>query len=127
MKKTLLLAATMILATNISFALNTAFDTTASATEVNIKPAAAANTSAKEIATMQEQKYNTALSNLEDAQVGLRQELAEANQKLAQAKSEKDSAYENYRNIKREVRTLNKKIKNIETTKKYINKNLENK
>lgn len=110
------------------------FDSMDKATEVKLAPAvkssSASTTSTTNVnavyhSTIKEQKFNSALVNLDDAQVELRQELAEATAKYNQAVAEKDKMVANCKSIKKEIKEINKKMKNVEKSKKMINKNLQ--
>ena len=74
---------------------------------------------------LKEQKFNNALVNLDDAQVELRQELANANSRYNEALSEKARVDANCKAIKKEIKEINKKMKNVDKSKKMINKTLE--
>ena len=75
--------------------------------------------------TIKEEKFNSALVNLDDAQVELRQELAATTEKYNTALEEKEKAIKNCKNLKAEIKKLNKKMKYVEKSKKMINKNLQ--
>jgi len=123
----------------------TVFDSTEKATEIKLAPAiqpSAAVSVQKNTASnaqniknvsststrtlsLKEQKFNSALVNLDDAQVELRQELAATSAKYTEAVNEKNRAVQNVKALKKEVRSINKKMKNVEKSKQMINKNLE--
>ncbi len=75
--------------------------------------------------SIKQEKFNSALVNLDDAQVELRQELAVLTAKYNTATAEKEKAIQHCKNLKNEINELNKKMKNVEKSKKMINKNLE--
>ena len=75
--------------------------------------------------TIKEQKFNSALVNLDDAQVELRQELAVVSGKYNEALNEKAKVIANCKALKSEMKDINKKMKNVEKSKKMINKNLQ--
>jgi len=109
-------------------AIGTPFDSMESAKEVKLAPSiktisAPATQSAKP--SVKEQKFNSALVNLDDAQVELRQELAEVTAKYNSSLNEKEKYIQECKAFKKEIRLINKKIKNIDKSKKIINKNLE--
>ena len=144
MKKTLLYSLTILMSASCVYALDTVFDSMDKATEVKLNPAIKINSTvqaaAKQTTTevkqtttpavskgtsLKTQKFNTALVNLDDAQVELRQELSEVTAKYNVAVEEKEKAIANCKNLKREINALNKKMANIEKSKKMINKSLE--
>ncbi|MBR1617451.1 hypothetical protein IJ670_04800, partial [bacterium] len=71
------------------------------------------------------QKLNNALVNLDDAQVELRQELSAVTAKYNEALIEKNRATQNCKNLKKEIKAINKKMKNVDKSKKMINDNLD--
>lgn len=75
--------------------------------------------------SIKEQKFTDALVNLDDAQVELRQELADVTSKYTEALTEKEKAIANCKALKREINSINKKMKNVDKSKKMINKNME--
>jgi hypothetical protein len=139
MKKLLAYTAFLLIAGQSVFALDTVFDSMDKATEVKLAPAVkssntntaktntTAATSTKKINnSIKEEKFNNALVNLDDAQVELRQELATVTSKYNVAIQEKEKAVANCKSLKKEINTINKKMKNVEKSKKIINKNLGN-
>lgn len=139
MKKYIVAVFAFLLSLSPTLALDTVFDSMDNATEVKLAPAIKTSnntsSSANEVkvnstyqsttSTIKEQKFNNALVNLDDAQVELRQELAEANSRYSEALGEKERVLANCKAIKKEIKTINKKMKNIDKSKKMINKNLE--
>lgn len=135
MKKAILFVSALVLATQSVFALDTVFDSMEKAQEVKLAPAIKtdANSSATNVnsvyqstnSSIKEQKFNNALTNLDDAQVELRQELAVTTQKYNEALNEKEKAIANCKAIKKEIKEINKKMKNVDKSKKIINKNLQ--
>jgi len=118
------------------FAAQTAFDSMDKAIEVKLAPAiktqntvaATTTTNATKPAAstnIQVQKFNNALVNLDDAQVELRQDLATVTAKYNDALVEKEKAIKNCKDLKNEIKAINKKMKNIDKSKKMINANLE--
>ncbi len=75
--------------------------------------------------SIKQQKFTNALVNLDDAQVELRQELAEVTDKYNIALAEKEQAIANCKNLKKEIKVLNSKMKNVDKSKKMINKSIE--
>ena len=102
MKKLLLSATMILLATTVNAEV---FDSMDSAVEVKLAPAIStpqtnsAKTEDISVYTntsIKEQKFTSALTNLDDAQVELRQELAQATEKYNEALAEKQKAVQNY-------------------------------
>ena len=140
MKKNLIKTLTLmfcLLAFN-AYAADTVFDSMGNATEVKLAPAinTKATTSKSAISassattlysknSIKEQKFSNAIVNLDDAQVELRQELAEVTEKYNAALQEKQRVLQNCKTLKKELKAINKNMKNIESAKKNINKNLE--
>ena len=142
MRKALLYSLTILMASGCAFALDTVFDSMDKATEVKLAPAIKSNSTAsaadtskntvsavsttkQQAASLKTQKFNTALVNLDDAQVELRQELSDVTAKYNVAVEERERAVANCKNLKREINAINKKMKNIDKSKKMINKSLE--
>ena len=136
MNKLLVSTLVMVLATSTVLANDSIFDSMDKATEVKLAPAISTTTKAATTATtnvnstyrtttIKEQKFNSALVNLDDAQVELRQELAATTTKYNEAVTEKERAVANVKAIKKEIKEINKKMKNVEKSKKIINKNLQ--
>ncbi len=135
MNKIFLYLTVAIISAQTVFALDTVFDSMDKATEVKLAPAikTSSNTQTKNVSTtykaaansIKEEKFNNALVNLDDAQVELRQELAAVTSKYNVALQEKERATQNCNNLKKEINAINKKMKNVEKSKRMINKNLE--
>ncbi len=140
MKKNILLTSVLFLSLSAAtYAADTVFDSMGNATEVKLAPAistktnttntnttkASSTTSIYSKGTIKEQKFSNAIVNLDDAQVELRQELAEKTERYNAALQEKERAIQSCRALKKELNTINKNMKNIEKAKKNINKNLE--
>ena len=134
MNKFLVSTLVMVLATSTVFAADSIFDSMDKATEVKLAPAinttktttpTTSVNSTYRTTTIKEQKFNSALVNLDDAQVELRQELAATTAKYNEAVNEKERAIANVKAIRKEIRDINKKMKNVEKSKKMINKNLQ--
>ncbi len=130
MKKLLYVFAFVFIVQN-AFA-QTPFDSKQNATEVKLTPAVntvtkTTNTNANSIykSSIKEQKFNSALVNLDDAQVELREELAAVTAKYNEALVVKENAIQNCKHLKSEINAINKKMKNVEKSKQMINKNLE--
>ena len=126
---TLVLGMTMVNA----FAADIVFDSMEKATEVKLAPAIKSTTPETNVnavyqsttSSIKEQKFNSALVNLDDAQVELRQELATTTAKYTEAVNEKNKMIANCKALKKEMREINKKMRNVEKSKKMINKNLQ--
>ncbi len=132
MKKVLYLFSIICLAQCV-FAQDTVFDSMDKATEVKLAPAinTTTNTSTTNVnsiyrsTSIKEEKFNSALVNLDDAQVELRQELAVLTSKYNEALNEKAKVIANCKALKKEINEINKKMKNVDKSKKMINKNLQ--
>lgn len=142
MNKFILYSTILVIATQSAFALDTVFDSMDKATEVKLAPAIKTNATTNSTASsnqaqnvnstfkstansIKEEKFNNALVNLDDAQVELRQELATVTSKYNVALQEKEKAIQNCNSLKKEINAINKKMKNVEKSKRMINKNLE--
>ena len=133
MKK--LLISTAVIALSVTFVMaDNVFDSMDKATEVKLAPAIKSTPQVQEAvknvnsiyhSTIKEQKFNSALVNLDDAQVELRQELATVTAKYNDAVVEKNKMVANCKSLKNEIKEINKKMKNVEKSKKMINKNLQ--
>ncbi len=130
MKKILYVFAIMLMLPCV-FA-QTAFDSNQKATEVKLTPAINTTTNTNTTnanslykTSIKEQKFNSALVNLDDAQVELREELATLTAKYNEALNVKNAAIQNCKNLKKEINAVNSKMKNVERSKKIINKNLD--
>lgn len=132
MKKFLILA--LFLSMGTVFADDSVFDSMDKATEVKLAPAintaTQTQTQTKNVnsvyhSTIKEEKFNSALVNLDDAQVELRQELATTTAKYNEAVNEKNKMVANCKALKKEINEINKKMKNVDKSKKMINKNLQ--
>ncbi len=133
MKKIIYLFSILLITQSV-FALDTVFDSMDKATEVKLAPAintTKSTTSTTNInsvyrsTSIKEEKFNNALVNLDDAQVELRQELAVLTSKYNEALNEKAKAIANCKALKKEINQINKKMKNVDKSKKMINKNLQ--
>ncbi len=145
MKKAFLFSVTLIMSVGCAFALDTVFDSMDKATEVKLAPAIKVNSTASTTAvnntatstvsninttgnkaqSLKNQKFNSALVNLDDAQVELRQELSQVTAKYNVAVEARDKEIANCKMLKKEMNAINKKMKNIDKSKKMINKTLE--
>ena len=135
MNKFIIATLAMIISVQGAFALDTVFDSMDKAQEVKLAPAikttnTTSNTQTTNVnsiyrSTIKEQKFNTALVNLDDAQVELRQELATTTSKYNEAVNEKNKMIANCKALKKEIKEINKKMRNVEKSKQIINKNLQ--
>ena len=150
MKKILLYSLTLVMSAGCAYALDTVFDSMDKATEVKLAPAIKPNSTALTVTppasatsnsdsipvvrapetsnkgqSLKTQKFNDALVSLDDAQVELRQELSEVTAKYNVALEEKEKAVANCKSLKREMNAINQKMRNIDKSKKMINKSLE--
>lgn len=133
MKKFLISAVVLTLTTAFAMA-DGVFDSMDKAVEIKLAPAIKTSTQPQApvknvnsvyYSTIKEQKFNSALVNLDDAQVELRQELSSVTSKYNEAVIEKNKMIANCKALKKEIRDINKKMKNVEKSKKMINKNLQ--
>ena len=130
MKKVFICAVSLLFTLNGAFALNTVFNENEKPATVTPTPTQSAKATQNVNSTyqstkLQEQKFNSALTNLDDAQTELRNELADATTKYNDALAEKKKAVQNCRAQRSNLRALNRKMRNIESSKKAINKALE--
>ena len=135
MNKLLVCLIAGLMTTTTTFALDAVFDSMDKAQEVKLAPAikstpAPTTNTTKNVnsvysTSIKEQKFNSALVNLDDAQVELRQELATTTAKYNEAVTEKNKMVANCKALKKEIREINKKMKNVDKSKKIINKNLQ--
>lgn len=135
MNKFFAVTVAMVMSATSVFALDAVFDSMDKAQEVKLAPAIKTNTTQattnvnsvykSTTSSIKEQKFNSALVNLDDAQVELRQELATTTAKYNDAVNEKNKMIANCKALKKEMRAINKKMRNVEKSKKMINKNLQ--
>ena len=136
MKNNIILLMSLCLITGCVYAQNTAFDSMGNATEVKLAPAintqssvpvvqASSATPIQAVTSIKEQKFTSAITNLDDAQVELRQELTEKTEEYNTAFAEKKKTTQNCKSLKKEISSINRNMKNIERAKKNINKNLQ--
>ncbi|MBQ8847338.1 MAG: hypothetical protein IJ003_00150 [Candidatus Gastranaerophilales bacterium] len=132
MKKFFIYTAALMISLQAAYAMDTVFDSMDKATEVKLAPAIKTSTTQNTQnvnsvykTSIKEQKFNSALTNLDDAQVELRQELAVVSAKYNEALNEKAKVIANCKALKAEMKEINKKMKNVEKSKKMINKNLQ--
>lgn len=75
---------------------------------------------------LENKNYTSAISNLDNVQVELREQMASYSALMAQAKSNYENKKDEYKAYKKEYKNLKKKMKNIEKTKKIIQNNITN-
>ena len=68
--------------------------------------------------------YTSAIANLDNVEVELREQMASYSALMAQAKTNYETRRDEYKALKKEYNALKKKMKNIEKTKKIINSNI---
>ena len=132
MNKFMIYSLVALMGFQAAFAMDTVFDSMDKATEVKLAPAIKTNTTTNTTnvnavykTSIKEQKFSTALTNLDDAQVELRQELATVTAKYNEALNEKARVIANCKSLKKEINDINKKMKNVDKSKKIINQNLQ--
>lgn len=128
MKKIVLFTTLLFLVSQNVYALDTVFESINRKPSLSIKTNNSTNTAnidTTQYSSIKDQKFNSALVNLDDAQVELRQELSVATSKYNESVAEKNKAIINCKNYKKEMRDINKKMSNVEKSKKIINKNLQ--
>lgn len=69
--------------------------------------------------------YTSAISNLDSAEVELRQQIANYSSLMAQAKTAYEAKKDEYNSYKREYNELRKKLSNVEKSKKLIQGNYQ--
>lgn len=134
MKKILLSLTVFCLVSGVSFANDAVFtslDPVEPVSKVNLQPTGTnvsvpVPTSVQKLpSTFQEEQYKKAITNLEDASVGIREQLVNYNSQLSAAQSRLEQAKSEVKELKSYVRTTKKRMKNIEKSKKLINANFE--
>lgn len=75
---------------------------------------------------LENKNYTSAISNLDNVQVELREQMASYCALMAQAKSNYENKKDEYKAYKKEYNNLKKKMRNIEKTKKIIQNNITN-
>lgn len=115
-------------------AVFTSLDTVEEIQKINLEPVdvpknsnlAPATSSVQKLpTTFQEASYKKAITSLDDASAGVREQLINYNSQLSAAKMRLDQAKSEVKELKSYVRDTKKKMKNIEKSKKYINANFE--
>ena len=129
-RKFIVLAAILSFGFAASYANDAVFTSeTKSVQEVNIKPASdaaevnAVNTQSTS-ETLSNEKFKSAVNNLESAQVDVREQLATYKTLVEQKEIEVNNHKDELSKLKKEYSSLQKKMKNIEKMKKMLNSNI---
>lgn len=145
MKKIIMLLAVLAVFSGASHAVPI-FSTSSDSEKINIEPAKvetqkqstkmdlsseyytpktdSASTNSAQYGEIQNNNYRSAITNLDGAQVELREQLMEYKAKYTEAKTRFAAVKEECNTYKKQIRTTEKKMKNIEKTKKNIAKNI---
>ncbi|MBQ3101369.1 hypothetical protein IJC60_00020 [bacterium] len=84
-----------------------------------------AETNSSQYGEIQNNSYRSAITNLDGAQVELREQLMDYKAKYTEAKTRYAAVKEECRTYKKQIKATEKKMKNIEKTKKQIAKNIQ--
>ena len=87
--------------------------------------AESAGTNSTQYGEIQNNSYRSAITNLDGAQVELREQLMDYRAKYTEAKTRYAAVKEECRTYKKQIKATEKKMKNIEKTKKDIAKNIQ--
>lgn len=145
MKKTIMLLAVLAVFANASFAVPI-FSTSSDSEKIDIAPtktkttkqttkmnlsneyyapkAENSATNSTQFGEIQNNNYRSAITNLDGAQVELREQLMNYKAKYTEAKTRYAAVKEECSTYKKQIRTTERKMKNIEKTKKNIAKNM---
>ena len=82
-------------------------------------------TNSSQYGEIQNNSYRSAITNLDGAQVELREQLMDYKAKYTDAKTRLTAVKEEYKTYKKQIKAIEKKMKNIEKTKKNIAKNIQ--
>ncbi len=141
MKKIIALMAVMTVFMGTSHAVPI-FSTSSDTEKINIEPtkttttvskpsndyytpkADVSSTNSAQYGSIQNNNYRSAITNLDGAQVELREQLMEYKAKYTEAKTRYAAVKEECNTYKKQIRTTERKMKNIEKTKKNIAKNI---
>ena len=77
--------------------------------------------------SIQESSFKKAITNLDDASAEIREQLINYNSQLSVAQAKQEQIKTEVKGLKNNVKITQKKLKNIEKSKKYINSNIEEK
>lgn len=94
------------------------------AANVNTAAPATAQTLKPATSDLANKNYTSAISNLNNAQVELREQMASYSALMAQAKSNYENKKDEYKAYKKEYNALKRKMNKIEKTKKLIQSNI---
>lgn len=131
MKKIVLTLSTVLFISGISYAQDAVFQSMDSVDEVqkiNLEPVGDVAPAAKTTVvtgSIQEEKFKSAITNLDDASAEIREQLINYNSLLSAAEAREDQVKSEIKDLKKNVSQTKKKLKNIEKSKKYINSNFE--
>lgn len=75
--------------------------------------------------SIQETSFKKAITNLDDASAEIREQLINYNSQLSAAQAKQDQIKAEIKTLKSNVKLTQKKLKNIDKSKKYINSNME--
>ena len=108
-----------------TFNLQPLNNTTQTTKTVKTKAAPAVSTAKKGVvdSELANKNYTSAISNLDNAQIELREQLANYTALMAQAKTAYEAKKAEYNGYKKEYNALKKKMNNIEKSKKLIQGN----
>lgn len=127
-KNFVVLAAVLAFGFGASFAEEAVFDSKTSVQEVELKPAANAEVKAVNTQTASEtlsnEKFKSAVNNLESAQVDVREKLATYKTLVEEKEIDVANRKTELSKLKKEYSALQKKMKNIEKMKKMLNNNI---
>ncbi len=129
-KNFLVLALAVTFSFGASFAADAVFDSNSNTVqEVEIKPsntAAEVNAVNKGAAeTLSNEKFKSAVNNLDSAQVDIREQLATYKTLVEQKQLDVNNKKAELSKLKKEYSALQKKMKNVEKMKKMLNESIE--
>ncbi len=131
MKKIVLALSAVMALTCASYAQEAVFQSMDSVDEiqkVELQPVGDVAPAAKTTVvtgSIQEEKFKSAITNLDDASAEIREQLINYNSLLTAAEAREDQIKSEIKGLKKNVSQTKKKLKNIEKSKKYINSNFE--
>lgn len=134
MKKAILTLSALVLTSSIANAGVPIFTTNDSG-EITVKPTQEQNvftnyqqpkttSSTKPYGTIQNDGYKNAISNLENAQAEIRENLVDIKAQYTDAQNRYDIAKTQCKALKKQIRDSERKIKKLEKTKESISKNI---
>ena len=131
MKKIVLALSAVMALTCASYAQEAVFQSMDSVDEiqkVELQPVGDVAPAAKTTVvtgSIQEEKFKSAITNLDDASAEIREQLINYNSQLSAAKVRSEQAKAEVKELQKCVNVTKKKLKNIEKSKKYINSNFQ--